>query len=102
MQIDNPARGFSSKDTGPLHMRMNPSHGEPVSRLLARVSEEKLAGLLIENADEPHAGLIARLLKRQLALTTHAAEHLVRTGLKLALPNLAKTDVKMSVRRTFQ
>src|SRR4029077_9118056 len=34
--------------------------------------------------------------------TTHAAERLVRTGLTAALPDLAKADVKMSGRRTFQ
>ena len=43
MQIDNPSRGFSYKEPGPLDMRMNPSHGEPASQLVARLSEEKLA-----------------------------------------------------------
>ncbi len=102
MQIDNPARGFSYKEPGPLDMRMNPSHGEPASHLVARLSEEKLAALLTENADEPYAGLIATLLKQQPVETTHAVERLVRTGLTSAHPTLAKTDVKMSVRRTFQ
>ena len=102
MQIDNPARGFSYKGAGPLDMRMNPSHGEPASQLLARVSEETLAGLLTENADEPHAELIAGLLKHKPVNTTHAVERLVRTGLNRAFPSLPKEDVKMSVRRTFQ
>ncbi|MET0214966.1 MAG: 16S rRNA (cytosine(1402)-N(4))-methyltransferase RsmH, partial [Vicinamibacterales bacterium] len=102
MQIDNPARGFSYKEPGPLDMRMNPSHGETASQLLARLSEDKLASLLTENADEPHARLIATLLKQTPVTTTHAVERLVRTGLNEALPRLAKTDVKMSVRRTFQ
>ena len=103
MQIDNPDRGFSYKEPGPLDMRMNPSRGEPASQLLARLSEETLARLLTENADEPHARLIASLLKQTAAsTTTHAVERLVRTGLTSALPNLAKADVKMSVRRTFQ
>jgi 16S rRNA (cytosine1402-N4)-methyltransferase len=102
MQIDNPDRGFSYKEPGPLDMRMNPSHGEPASQLLARLSEEKLADLLTENADEPYARIIAGLLKQKPATTTHAVERLVRMGLTDALPNLAKADVKMSVRRTFQ
>ena len=102
MQIDNPARGFSYKEPGPLDMRMNPSHGEPASQLLARLSEGQLASVLTENADEPHAQLIARLLKQQPVGTTHGVERLVRTGLSRELPRLAKTDVKMSVRRTFQ
>ena len=102
MQLDNPDRGFSYKGVGPLDMRMNPSRGESASQLLARVSEETLAGLLQENADEPHALLIARLLKQQPIDTTHALERLVRTGLTEALPTLAKPDVKISVRRTLQ
>ncbi len=102
MQLDNPDRGFSYKQSGPLDMRMNPSRGEPASQLLARLSEEKLACLLEENADEPHAHLIAHLLKQQAVETTHALDRLVRMGLTSALPSLAKADVKMSVRRTLQ
>jgi 16S rRNA (cytosine1402-N4)-methyltransferase len=102
MQIDNPDRGFSYKEPGPLDMRMNPSRGEPAHHLLARISEENLASVLTENADEPHAQLIATLLKQKPVTTTHAVENVVRTGLNKAHPGLAKTDVKMSVRRTFQ
>jgi 16S rRNA (cytosine1402-N4)-methyltransferase len=102
MQLDNPERGFSYKDPGPLDMRMNPSRGEPASRLLARLSEAKLAQLLEDNADEPHADLIAGLLKQKPVETTHALESLVRLGLSSADGSLTKADVKLSVRRTFQ
>jgi 16S rRNA (cytosine1402-N4)-methyltransferase len=102
MQIDNPDRGFSYKSAGPLDMRMNPTRGEPASALLARTSEAALATMLDENADEPHAVLIARLLKAQPLATTQAAERVVRLGLNKALPRLSKADVKMSARRTFQ
>jgi 16S rRNA (cytosine1402-N4)-methyltransferase len=102
MQLDNPDRGFSYKEPGPLDMRMNPSRGESASQLLARASEDMLARLLQENADEPHAILIARLLKQRPIETTHVLDRLVRTGLHAALPNLTKADAKMSVRRTLQ
>jgi 16S rRNA (cytosine1402-N4)-methyltransferase len=102
MQIDNPDRGFSYKGVGPLDMRMNPQRGEPASEMIARVSEDALAALLENNADEPHSHLIARLLKAQRIETTHAAERLLRAGLTSALPRIDKTDVKMSIRRTFQ
>jgi 16S rRNA (cytosine1402-N4)-methyltransferase len=102
MQADDPGRGFSYKVAGPLDMRMNPSLGETASQLLARLSEEALAAMLTENADEPHALLIAALLKRKPVQTTHALERLVRMELTSAFPGLAKADVKMSVRRTFQ
>jgi 16S rRNA (cytosine1402-N4)-methyltransferase len=83
-------------------MRMNPTRGEPASVMLTRVSEIELARMLVEHADEPHAEIIARLLKQHLPTTTQAAERIVRTGLNKALPGLSKADVKMSVRRTFQ
>jgi 16S rRNA (cytosine1402-N4)-methyltransferase len=102
MQRDTPERGFGYKTAGPLDMRMNPSRGESASQLLARLSEETLAGLLQENADEPHARLIARLLKQQRIDTTQALERVVRLGLTSTDVKLEKADVKMSVRRTFQ
>jgi 16S rRNA (cytosine1402-N4)-methyltransferase len=102
MQLDNPDRGFNYKGAGPLDMRMNPSHREPASQLLARLDEADLARLLVENADEPHADLIASLLKAQPIETTDAAERVVRLGLAAAFPDIAKPDLKMSVRRTFQ
>jgi 16S rRNA (cytosine1402-N4)-methyltransferase len=102
MQIDNPDRGFSYKGAGPLDMRMNPARGEPAWQLLARLDESTLAAILDENADEPYAALIAQVLKRTPVKTTDAMERLVRTTLNAAHPDLAKTDVKMSVRRTFQ
>lgn len=102
MQFDNPDRGFSYKGVGPLDMRMNPLKGESAAQLIARSTEEDLARLLDENADEPHAELIAGLLKQQPIDTTHAAERILRFGLSSAVPRATKGDVKMSVRRTFQ
>src|SRR6185503_3696267 len=101
MQFDNPDRGFSYKGVGPLDMRMNPRRGEPASQLIVRLSEEALARLLVDNADEPHSQLIAHLLKAQPLATTHAAERLLRAGLTSAFPGMAKPDLKMSIRRTF-
>ncbi len=102
MQLDNPARGFTYKHPGPLDMRMNPSRGEPASQLLSRISESQLVDLLADNADEPHAAVIAGLLKQQPVLTTHAFDRVVRLGLAAARPDLEKAEVKMSVRRCLQ
>lgn len=102
MQHDDPARGFSFRGVGPLDMRMDPSQGETAARLLARLDEQALAALLTSNADEPHARLIAAILKREQPDTMHALTRLLRVGLNQALPALPKAAVKMSVRRTLQ
>ncbi|MEO5742941.1 MAG: 16S rRNA (cytosine(1402)-N(4))-methyltransferase RsmH [Vicinamibacterales bacterium] len=102
MQFDNPDRGFSYKGVGPLDMRMNPSRGEPAAQFIARSTEEDLARLLQDNADEPHAHLIAGLLKQQSPDTTHAADRLLRAGLSSAFPLLTNPDIKTCIRRTFQ
>lgn len=101
-QLENPARGFSYKIPGPLDMRLDTSHGRPASELIAQSDAGALAAILRQNADETHADLIASILKAQPITTTHAAERLVRTGLHRALPALTKSDVKVSLRRTFQ
>ena len=101
MQLDNPARGFTHKEPGPLDMRMNPTRGETAADLVARIDEVELEAILTEHADEPHAALIARVLKSQPVATTHLLERLVRTRL-MALPGAQLPDVKMSVRRTMQ
>jgi 16S rRNA (cytosine1402-N4)-methyltransferase len=105
MQLDNPDRGFSYKEDGPLDMRMNPSKGEPASTLLTRLSEDALADLLVDNADEPYAEDIARLLKQCAEIpdvSTQTVVTTVRTGLSAARPRLDNVDLTRSVRRTFQ
>ena len=98
MQIDNPARGFSVKDSGPLDMRMNPQRGEPAAILLARLRPEALTRLLVDNADEPHAAALgAALAGRELATTTALAE-----AIRQNLPRLTREEAGLTVRRVFQ
>lgn len=98
MQIDDPARGFSVKQEGPLDMRMNPQRGIPASALLERTSGAALAALLIENSDEPHAPTLAPALAgRAFASTTQLA-----AAVRAALPRAKPEDAELSVRRVFQ
>jgi len=98
MQLDNPARGFTYKREGPLDLRMNPEKGQPASELLATISEEKLARLLAENADEPQAEAIAHALTaRRSELTTTTT---LAAAVREALPVGEEADD--AVRRTFQ
>lgn len=106
MQLDNPDRGFSYKEDGPLDMRMNPAKGEPASTLLQRLTEPELADLLVENADEPFAEEVARVLKETTAhaqaASTKVVANAVRDGLSSAFPRLDAVELTRSVRRTFQ
>lgn len=98
MQLDDPARGFSVKAEGPLDMRMNPRKGRPASVLLEKTVPEPLAALLVENADEPHAGRLAQALAgRRLATTLELA-----AAIRQALSNRPEAEVTLSVRRVFQ
>ena len=102
MQLDNPDRGFTYKEPGPLDMRMNPMRGEPASRLLAHLSDEKLVRLLEENADEPDAGIIARALKAQPIDTTEDLARSVRAGIVAERPDASDAEVEQATRRTCQ
>lgn len=106
MQLDDPARGFSWKGDGPLDLRLNPTRGASARDLLARVSARRLERLLRENADEPHAELIARAVvaARQTAPieTTAALAGLIR-GALAALPERALLEAGTStLSRVFQ
>jgi 16S rRNA (cytosine1402-N4)-methyltransferase len=61
-QIDDPARGFSYKKSGPLDMRMDPTRGQPASAIVNRLSERELAQALLEYGDETDAPQIAKLI----------------------------------------
>jgi len=98
MQLDNPARGFSTKSDGPLDMRMNPSRGLSAAKWLQKVSPEKLAHILTDNSDEPHAAQLANVLAgRDFATTAELA-----TAIQSALPSVPREERELSVRRVFQ
>lgn len=98
MQLDDPRRGFSLKEEGPLDMRMNPKRGQTASALLAGIGAGPLADLLAENSDEPFADRIADSLAGRQVETTAALVALV----KGALARQSRDEVAMAIRRTFQ
>ena len=98
MQLDDPARGFSTKGDGPLDMRMNPQRGQPASAFLAKLSPRALADLLEANADEPRANELAAALAGRAFSTTGSLAEAVRD----AVPRLNKGDADLTVRRVFQ
>ena len=102
MQLDNPDRGFTYKASGPLDMRMNPSRGEPASRLIARLGAAKLMLVLADNADEPLAEPIAAALTSRPIDTTDALARTVREAVRAERPHATADEIAASVRRTFQ
>jgi 16S rRNA (cytosine1402-N4)-methyltransferase len=98
MQIDDPARGFSTKQAGPLDMLMNPARGQSAFALLRAIDAGKLARLLEENSDEPHSeGLAAALAGKSFPTTLSLA-----SAIRAELSRHSEEAVDLSVRRVFQ
>jgi len=101
-QVDNPARGFSFLQSGPLDMRMNPDEGMPLSRMLGQVSERELAHIIREYGDERYAQRIANAIlaaHRKGEMTTTA--ELENTCFH-AVPKQARHGNVHPATRTFQ
>lgn len=64
-QLDNPKRGFSFQQDGPLDMRMDCSTGESAAEWLARVDEADLVTVLREYGEERYAKRIAAAIVRE-------------------------------------
>ncbi len=107
MQIDNPERGFSYKIEGPLDLRLNPQKGISAAERLKHIDRDELAGMLIENADEPYAEEIADMIvshrKRggEIATTTQLRV-IIEKALSFLPAKEQKDAVKKSCQRTFQ
>lgn len=107
MQIDNPERGFSYKQEGPLDLRLNPQNGEPASERLQKMNREEIEGMLIDNSDEPYAAEIARAIagrkrKGQKIDTTTKLAELIEETLDFLPEKERKEAVKKSCARVFQ
>lgn len=61
-QLDDPERGFSFMQDGPLDMRMNTSSGPSAADWLATASEAEISDVLFHYGEERHARRMARAL----------------------------------------
>ncbi len=64
-QIDNPERGFSFRQEGPLDMRMDTTRGQSVADWLADASIETMAEVIREYGEERFAQQIAKAIDRR-------------------------------------
>ncbi len=107
MQIDNPDRGFSLKMDGPLDLRLNPRAGIPASQFLKTVSQDELEAILMENADEPDADIIAEaiishLKKGAVIETTTQLKDIIKEALDHISPGEKIERIKKANQRCFQ
>lgn len=107
MQIDNPERGFTFKNDGPLDLRLNPREGIPAAQRLKELTREEFKGMLLANADEPYAEEISRtvfaaLKKGQSISTTLQLKQAVEKALDFLPTGEKKEAIKKSCQRTFQ
>jgi 16S rRNA (cytosine1402-N4)-methyltransferase len=100
-QIDNPVRGFSFRNEGPLDMRMDTTRGQSVAEWLQDASIEAMTEVIRDYGEERFAGLVARAIDRRrqehgpLQTTAELAE-VVASAVKTREPG------KDPATRTFQ
>ena len=106
MQIDDPSRGFTFKHEGPLDLRMDPTAGEPASKLLNSLTIEELQLILEENSDEPRAKWCAKAIldqqKRKPIETTTELASAIRAWLKTLSPQTREKEGDTPIRRALQ
>lgn len=107
MQIDNPDRGFSYKVEGPLDLRLNPNVGISAAERLKQIKRDELEGMLMENADEPHAQIIAKAIlfevKRGKGIsTTTQLKEVIKNALSFLPEKERDETVKKTCQRCFQ
>lgn len=104
-QIDDPARGFSYRQPGPLDMRMDPSRGQSAATLINRLSEAQLAEAFLEYGDETDAPMIAQLIVERRAIkpieTTQELTAVICQARRFTLQRAAGAKLHPAA-RTFQ
>ncbi len=100
-QIDNPARGFSFRNDGPLDMRMDTTRGQSVSEWLTEAEVQHIAEVIREYGEERFALQIAKAIdarRQERGVPTSTAElaQLVADTVKTREPG------KDPATRTFQ
>ena len=98
-QLDDPARGFSFREAGPLDMRMDPTAALSAEVVVNEYSEKDLARVISRFGEERFARRIAKAIirKRPIRDTVELAE-----TIKDAVPAATRRTGGHPARRTFQ
>ncbi|MBN2556961.1 MAG: 16S rRNA (cytosine(1402)-N(4))-methyltransferase RsmH [Anaerolineales bacterium] len=70
MQLDQPERGFSFMQDGPLDMRFNPLQGLSAADLLNNLPEDEIADILYQFGEERRSRAIAKAILRRRPLAS--------------------------------
>ena len=101
-QLDQPERGLSFQQDGPLDMRMNPTQGQSAEDLVNTLPETQLARIIHEFGEERYSRRIARAIvrvRRQSPLRT--TMDLSRV-IKESVPRSYRSGRLHPATRTFQ
>ncbi len=90
-QIDNPARGFSFRNDGPLDMRMDPTRGPSVREWLQEAELQQIAEVIRDYGEERFAvpiakAIVARRQERGIPAGTLELAQLVAGAVKTREP----------------
>lgn len=101
-QLDNPERGFSYQNDGPLDMRMNPKQRLTAREIVNKYSEQKLEKIISEYGEENWAARIAEfIVKMRKEKEISSTADLVEV-IKAAIPKAVRRSGGHPARRTFQ
>jgi len=99
-QLDNPQRGFSFLNNGPLDMRMDPDTGENVAEWLKRAAENEIADVIYQFGEERFAKRIARAIVAARASALITTTQQLATIVSAAIPTRERN--RHPATRTFQ
>lgn len=101
-QIDQPERGFTFRQEGPLDMRMNQNAPMTAADIVNTAGEDDLVRILRDFGEERHArrishAIVARRQQSPFRTTTDLADLIIR-----AMPSSSRREEQHPARRTFQ
>lgn len=102
-QLDEPSRGFSYMQDGPLDMRMDRRAERTAADLVAELSEAELADLIYRYGEEKFSRRIARRIVEQRAQTPLESTKQLAELVSAAIPAAQRRKEKQHpAKRTFQ
>jgi 16S rRNA (cytosine1402-N4)-methyltransferase len=103
MQLDNPERGFSFLQEGPLDMRMDPTARITAEKLVNTMSEKDLADIIYKYGEERHSRQIARRIAESRPIkTTRELAEIVSRSVRRPQNRGRNRDTSHPATRTFQ